>query len=95
MTTEMKLVLFLCFALLCESMTFHNRIESLDYNYGQDFRTFMDWIDVGFQNTCPALSNEVMERRDIGDKIVQHCVTNLSRRQCRFFVFSWGFINEE
>ena len=92
---EMKLVLFLCFALLCESLTFHDRIDSLDYGYGQDFRNLMDWIDVAFQNRCPALSNEVMERRDIGDRIVQHCVTKPKRSQCRFFVISWGFVNAE
>ena len=62
----MKLVLFLCFALLCESMRYHEGFDSLDY--GQDFKTLLDWVDIGFQNRCPALSNEVMERRDIGDR---------------------------
>ena len=95
---EMKFFLFLFICVLnCESMTFHIKTDSTNDD-GHDFindQSLMNWIDAGYEDTCPKLRKEVMNRREIGDSIVLFCVREPKPSQCRLFSYLWGFLNSE
>ena len=97
---EMILFLFLFICVLnCESITFHIETDSTNTNNdGHDFindQSLMNWIDAGYEDTCPKLRKEVMNRREIGDNIVFFCVREPKTSQCRLFSYLWGFLNSE
>ena len=95
---EMILFLFLFICVLnCESITFHIETDSTN-NGGHDLindQSLMNWIDAGYEDTCPKLRKEVMDRREIGDKMVFFCVRERKESQCRLFSYLWGFLNSE
>ena len=96
--TEMKLFLFLFLCVLNSQSTTFQIKTSLANNDGQDFkndRSHINWIDAGFEDRCPQLRKEVMNRREIGDKIIQFCVRIPTKSQCRLFVYLWGFLDSE
>ena len=80
------LFLFIC-VLNCESITFHIETDSTN-NDGHDFindQSLMNWIDAGYEDTCPKLRKEVMDRREIGDKMVFFVFGNEKKASAGYF----------